>query len=100
AVSARRAATGLLVLTLLLANRSLPALKRLRASSGATEEIVGSAAIAQPLKAIAIIKVRLQGFGFIIEEADMVRAQGKRTGFLPCYRMLAGDLAIFVSSVG
>src|SRR5438874_9478648 len=66
AVSARRAATGLLVLTLLWANRSLPTFRRLRASSGATEEMLGSAAIVQPLRAIAVINMRLQGCSFII----------------------------------
>src|SRR5437773_7491633 len=66
AVSARRAATGLPVLTLLWAKRSLPAFRRVRASSGATDGVVGSAAVAQPLSTIAVIDMRLQGCSFII----------------------------------
>src|SRR5260370_11010870 len=66
AVAARRAATGLPVLTLLWAKRALPAFKRLRASSGPTDGFAGSAAIAHPHRAIVAIKMRLQGCLFII----------------------------------
>src|SRR4029077_6396207 len=73
AVSARRAATGLPVLTLLWANRLLPAFSRARASSGPTDGAVGSAAIAHPVRAIVTIKVRLQGCSFIIVRVREVR---------------------------
>src|SRR5678815_600681 len=68
AVAARRSATGWPALTLLLANRSFPAFKRLRASSAGTDGVVGSAAIAQPLRATVVSKMRLRRFSFIVEE--------------------------------
>src|SRR6478735_5716196 len=68
AVAARLAATGWLALTLLWANRSFPAFKRLRASSAGTDGAAGSAAIAQPLKARDVNKMRLRRLGFMIEK--------------------------------
>jgi hypothetical protein len=66
AVSARRAALGLLLLSLLVTNRSLPAFNRLRASSGVTTGLVGSDAIATLLTATAI-KKHLEAFRFMTQ---------------------------------
>jgi hypothetical protein len=49
-------------------NRSLPAFSRARASSGPTDGVVGSAAVANPLRAMTTTKVRLQKFSFMIED--------------------------------